>query len=81
MHRAPDTRIQYSGGGFLLLQLVLELVGKAPIADLLAPWLRAAGLADDVFVLSGTGIRRRARLCAAQMTRRRRSRRLARAPV
>lgn len=50
--RAPDTEFAYSGGGFVLLQHVLEQLagGQQHISALMAPWLARCGLADDVLV-------------------------------
>eukprot|EP00966_Prymnesium_polylepis_P301660 6969709-Prymnesium_polylepis.1 len=43
--RAPGTSFSYSGGGFLVLQHLLELREGKPIAELLTPHLDAAGAA------------------------------------
>ena len=43
--KEPGTQFGYSGGGFLLLQHLLELREGRPIASLMAPFLRAGGTA------------------------------------
>ena len=43
--RAPGTSFSYSGGGFLVLQHLLELREGKPIAEILTPHLDAAGAA------------------------------------
>ena len=46
--RAPGTRFAYSGGGFLVLQHLLEAASGAPAAESLDGWLQAGGGAVDV---------------------------------
>ncbi|EGB02261.1 hypothetical protein AURANDRAFT_69044 [Aureococcus anophagefferens] len=46
--RAPGTRFAYSGGGFLVLQHLLEAASGAPAAESLDGWLAAGGGAVDV---------------------------------
>jgi allantoicase/CubicO group peptidase (beta-lactamase class C family) len=41
---APGTKFQYSGGGFLVLQHLLESFEKKQIAEITEPFLRALGL-------------------------------------
>jgi CubicO group peptidase (beta-lactamase class C family) len=43
--KEPGTRFGYSGGGFLVLQHLLELREGRPIAEIMVPFLRAAGTA------------------------------------
>jgi CubicO group peptidase (beta-lactamase class C family) len=43
--KEPGTKFGYSGGGFLVLQHLLELREGRPIAELMAPFLRAGGTA------------------------------------
>ena len=43
--KEPGTQFGYSGGGFLVLQHLLELREKRPIAEIMAPFLRSSGTA------------------------------------
>ena len=43
MTKQPGTTFGYSGGGFLVLQHLLELRESKPIADIMDEWLEAAG--------------------------------------
>ncbi len=44
VERKPDTSFAYSGGSFILLQHILELLEKKPINQIVAPFLRALGM-------------------------------------
>jgi len=41
--KRPGTKFQYSGGGFLVLQHLLEVMEGKPIAEIMAPFLAASG--------------------------------------
>lgn len=43
--REPGTKFSYSGGGFLVMQHLLEMREGKPLADLLAPYFEASGTA------------------------------------
>ena len=43
--KRPGTAFGYSGGGFLVLQHLLETREAAPVSHILAPWLEGAGAA------------------------------------
>lgn len=43
--KEPGTAFGYSGGGFLVLQLLLEAMEEAPIAAIMAPFLAKSGTA------------------------------------
>ena len=43
--KQPGTAFGYSGGGFLVLQYLLELREKKPIAEIMQPFLRTGGTA------------------------------------
>ncbi|KAH8052114.1 beta-lactamase [Aureococcus anophagefferens] len=51
--RAPGTRFAYSGGGFLVLQHLLEAASGAPAAESLDGWLAAGGGAVDAAAPGG----------------------------
>lgn len=43
--KQPGTKFNYSGGGFLVLQHLLEVLEGKPIADIMQPFLAASGAA------------------------------------
>ncbi len=50
----PDTEFQYSGGGFLVLQHILELLTGRPIREAMAPFLAALGMTNAMADDDGT---------------------------
>jgi hypothetical protein len=42
----PETEFAYSGGGFLMLQHVLELLWRAPIAQAMRPFMLELGMTE-----------------------------------
>ena len=42
----PETEFAYSGGGFLMLQHVLELLWHAPIAQAMRPFMESLGMTE-----------------------------------
>jgi len=48
MQKEPGTAFGYSGGGYLLLQHLLECREKKPVADIMAPYLRGCGTAVNL---------------------------------
>jgi CubicO group peptidase (beta-lactamase class C family) len=44
VERRPDTSFAYSGGSFILLQYILELMERKPINEIVAPFLAALGM-------------------------------------
>mmetsp|Transcript_14782 Transcript_14782/g.23309 ORF Transcript_14782/g.23309 Transcript_14782/m.23309 type:complete len:449 (-) Transcript_14782:148-1494(-) len=48
MTKKPGTKFNYSGGGFLVLQHLLEVLEKRPIADIMASFLSASGTAVEL---------------------------------
>ena len=52
VERRPDVSFAYSGGAFVLLQHLLELLEQRPINDIAAPFLAALGMqASTLFFL------------------------------
>ena len=47
---APGTKFQYSGGGFLVLQHLIESLEKKDICELTAPFLKSLGLQHLSFI-------------------------------
>ena len=52
---APGTKFQYSGGGFLVLQHLIESIEKAPIHKLMDEFLRKLGMNSCSFEESALG--------------------------
>jgi len=46
VEKAPGSKFHYSGGGYLVLQLLLEAMEKKPIYQVMASFLAAAGVAS-----------------------------------
>ncbi|MFT5318489.1 MAG: malate synthase, partial [Chlamydiales bacterium] len=49
LHKKPGTEFHYSGGGFLLLQHLLEAIFSKSIADIMRPFLDDLGMQDFSF--------------------------------
>lgn len=49
VHKKPGTEFHYSGGGFLLLQHLLEAIFSMPIADIMRPFLDDLGMQNFSF--------------------------------
>eukprot|EP01041_Mallomonas_annulata_P005252 gene5252-10507_t len=49
LERIPGETFKYSGGGFLVLQHILELFENNPIEDIMRPYLDMVGLKDFTF--------------------------------
>ena len=46
LKKEPGKTFHYSGGGFILLQYLLETLEKKPLHKIMAPFLKKSGLAD-----------------------------------
>jgi len=55
VERAPGVHFKYSGGGFIVLQHVLELVYGTPVDEALLPFLAKCGAADLGFSFEAYG--------------------------
>ena len=51
--RRPGESFFFSGGGFILLQYLIEVIGGASIEKLMRPFLESMGLSDFVFSREG----------------------------
>lgn len=49
LERMPGEKFSYSGGGFLVLQLILELMEGRPIESIMRPFLDATDMSDFTF--------------------------------
>lgn len=48
VEKKPGAHFHYSGGGFLVLQLLLEMMEKKPIQDIMQPFLHAMGIQEGL---------------------------------
>ncbi|KNC78413.1 beta-lactamase [Sphaeroforma arctica JP610] len=63
--REPGTQFKYSGGGFLVLQHLLELREKKPIEVILRPFLDACGMPASTFSFDQVALGGNAHKCAS----------------
>jgi len=46
VEKKPGTKFGYSGGGFIMLQYIIELMESKPIEEVMKPFLEKCGMAD-----------------------------------